>query len=115
MKNNLSLGDTARYPFMPFKEMKVICEREDCKEPKFKSVITEYSCFGHEYMDLCKEHYQAWLIANRAETCGYCDRCGNTEGEDIRPFQDPEEGSAAAYLDTCKKCRQDIAEAFSDD
>lgn len=91
------------------------CEVEDCGQPKFKSVITEYSCFGHEYMGLCKVHYSEHLIANRAETSGYCDRCGNPEGDDIRPFQDPEEGSSAAYLDTCSKCRQSIRESFCDD
>lgn len=91
------------------------CEREGCTQPKYKSVITEYSCFGHEYMDLCQEHHQAWVIANRAETCGYCDRCGNPEGEDIRQWQDPEEGRAAAYLDTCRACRKRITESFCDD
>lgn len=102
---------------MPFfeKEYIVHCEVEDCNKPMFKAIITEYSCFGHEYMNLCKEHYQEHLIASRAETCGYCERCGNQEGEDIRQFQDPEEGSSAAYLDTCNKCRTEIREAFARD
>lgn len=93
----------------------MLCEKTDCCEVKYKSVITEYSCFGHEYMDLCKKHHAEWVIAQRAETHGYCDRCGNTEGDDIRPFQDPEEGSSAAYMDTCATCRKNIRDAFCDD
>ena len=32
-----------------------VCEVDGCDQPKHKSVITEYSCFGHEYMDLCEK------------------------------------------------------------
>ncbi len=92
-----------------------MCEVGGCDQPKHKSVITEYSCFGHEYMDLCEKHHREHVIAKSQPTCGYCDRCGNPEAEDIRPFQDPEEGSAAAYLDTCASCRKSIRESFCDD
>lgn len=90
------------------------CEIGDCYKESFKEIITEYSCFGHEYMMLCKEHYLEHIENKRKPQNGYCERCKNPEGENIKPFQDPEEGSSAVYLDTCESCRQSINESFCD-
>ena len=65
-------------------------------------------------MMLCKEHYLEHIENKRKPKNGYCERCKNPEGENIKPFQDPEEGSSAVYLDTCESCRQSINESFCD-
>ena len=90
------------------------CEMTNCDQPKHKSVITEYSCFGHEYMALCETHYNEHVEESRKPVDGYCERCNNPEGENVKPYQDPEEGSSASYLDTCEPCRVRINGAFCD-
>ena len=92
----------------------MLCEVENCGKPKFKSVITEYSALGHEYMALCDNHYHEHVTESRKPVDGYCDRCHNPEGENIKPYQDPEEGCSASYLDTCEPCRVRINGAFCD-
>ena len=91
------------------------CEVNRCNKPVYKSVITEYSAFGHEYMDLCKDHYDKHMEEKRKPKRGYCEHCGNENAEDVKPFQDPEEGCSAVFLDTCAKCRKRINEAFCDE
>ena len=91
------------------------CEIGDCYKESFKEIITEYSCFGHEYISVCDEHYKLLQDERRKPKTGFCERCNNSEGNNIKPFQDPEEGSSAVYLDTCESCRKSINRSFYDD
>lgn len=91
------------------------CEYENCVEDAKHDFITEYSAFGHEYISVCPEHYKLLQEERRKPKNGYCEHCKNPESENIKPFQDPEEGSSAVYLDTCESCRQRINKSFCDD
>lgn len=91
------------------------CEYEDCDKESKHDFITEYSAFGHEYISVCDEHYKLLQDERRKPKTGFCEHCNNPEGNNIKPFQDPEEGSSAVYLDTCESCRKSINTSFCDD
>lgn len=94
--------------------MSKICEDENCTNVAKHQIITEYSCFGHEYADLCELHYTEHVEATRNGFHGFCDLCGG-ESSELKRWQDPEEGSSAAYRDTCRGCRMRMSEAFTHD
>lgn len=91
-----------------------ICYYDGCNNPGTESFILERSCFGHEYGYYCPEHYNVMVTEANIPRTGYCER-HRGEGEDIRQYQDPEEGSSGAYLDTCYNCRKKITDAFCED
>ena len=72
----------------------------------------ETDSFGAEYNPMCAECAVKAREASKQEVMGYCDlHCG--EGNDVRPFRDPDEGYAGSVYMACKTCRLSLVNAFN--
>ncbi len=66
----------------------------------------ETDSFGCEYVDMCDECHQEYLVAKENNTNpGVCDLC-DADVECRTKMRDPEEGSSGPVYDVCCPCRE---------
>lgn len=86
--------------------------------PAYRRVQGETDSFGSEMHDLCRECYDAHLVAvarYAAEAaCGACDWC-KSDATDLRNRRDWEEGSSGPVYRVCGACVKRDNDALNDE